>query len=109
MHEPLLQTFRLVDGYFKHAAAPSPHPACTHASHPSCRNLKAYDRKIRKAKAKLNLELATRLKNVKPGYKVDHLVKERCGQRGRCRGDRLQGYRAANGEARPQNKCRAAP
>ncbi len=36
-----------------------------------------YDRKIRKAKAKHNDELAMRLQKVKPGYKVDHLVKER--------------------------------
>jgi hypothetical protein len=41
------------------------------------RNLKAYDRKIKKAKAKHNEELAVRLRSLKPGYKVDHLVKER--------------------------------
>lgn len=41
------------------------------------RNIKAHDRKIRKAKAKLNTELAKRLVALKPGYKVDHLVKER--------------------------------
>ncbi|GAX74298.1 hypothetical protein CEUSTIGMA_g1747.t1 [Chlamydomonas eustigma] len=50
LHEPLLQTFR---------------------------NLKVYDRKIKKAKAKHNEELAERLRSLKPGYKVDHLVKER--------------------------------
>ncbi|KAG1679475.1 hypothetical protein FOA52_011074 [Chlamydomonas sp. UWO 241] len=49
-HEPLLVTFR---------------------------DLKTYDKKIKKATAKQNLELAQRLKNLKPGYKVDHLVKER--------------------------------
>ena len=41
------------------------------------RNLKVYDRKIRKAKAKHNEDLAHRLRSLKPGYKVDHLVKER--------------------------------
>lgn len=50
LHEPLLQTFR---------------------------NLKSYDRKIKKAQAKKNDDLAERLRMRKPGYKIDHLVKER--------------------------------
>ena len=47
-------------------------PSC-----PACSNIKVHDRKIRKAKAKMNSALAERLKTMKPGYKVDHLVKER--------------------------------
>lgn len=43
----------------------------------ACSNIKVHDRKIRKAKAKMNMALAERLKTLKPGYKVDHLVKER--------------------------------
>ncbi|MEW5320307.1 MAG: hypothetical protein WDW38_011389 [Sanguina aurantia] len=50
MHEPLLNTFR---------------------------NLKAYDRKVRKAKAKSNFSLAQRLQTLKPTYRLDHLIKER--------------------------------
>jgi pescadillo protein len=36
-----------------------------------------HDRRIRKARAKQNLALAKRLLAAKPGYKLDHLVKER--------------------------------
>lgn len=50
LHEPLLKTFR---------------------------NLKAYDKKIKKARAKQNLYLAQRLLGNKPTYRLDHLVKER--------------------------------
>ncbi|KXZ46900.1 hypothetical protein GPECTOR_39g394 [Gonium pectorale] len=49
-HEPLLNTFR---------------------------NIKAHDRKIRKARAKQNADLAKRLSQLKPTYRLDHLVKER--------------------------------
>ena len=40
-------------------------------------SLKVHDRRIRKARAKQNLALAKRLLAAKPGYKLDHLVKER--------------------------------
>jgi hypothetical protein len=36
-----------------------------------------HDRRIRKAAAKQQLALARRLMSRKPGYKLDHLVKER--------------------------------
>ncbi|GFR53151.1 hypothetical protein Agub_g15871, partial [Astrephomene gubernaculifera] len=49
-HEPLLNTFR---------------------------NLKTYDKKVRKARAKQNADLAKRLMQLKPTYRLDHLVKER--------------------------------
>ncbi|GLC41828.1 hypothetical protein PLESTM_001249900 [Pleodorina starrii] len=49
-HEPLLNTFR---------------------------NIKAHDRKVRKARAKQNADLAKRLMHLKPTYRLDHLVKER--------------------------------
>ncbi|KAG6556455.1 hypothetical protein Mapa_002398 [Marchantia paleacea] len=41
------------------------------------RELKAYDRKIKKAKAKKNRELAQRFDRLRPAYSLDHLVKER--------------------------------
>jgi pescadillo protein len=44
---------------------------------PCCRSLKVHDRRIRKAAAKQQLSLARRLMSNKPGYKLDHLVKER--------------------------------
>eukprot|EP00877_Chromochloris_zofingiensis_P002990 jgi/Chrzof1/12692/Cz07g04070.t1 len=50
LHEPLINTFR---------------------------NIKVHERKVRKARAKQNLHLARRLLANKPGYKLDHLVKER--------------------------------
>ncbi|GLI67532.1 hypothetical protein VaNZ11_011746, partial [Volvox africanus] len=49
-HEPLLNTFR---------------------------NIKAHEKKVRRARAKQNAELAKRLKQLKPTYRLDHLVKER--------------------------------
>lgn len=42
-----------------------------------CRSLKVHDRRIRKAAAKQQLSLARRLMANKPGYKLDHLVKDR--------------------------------
>ncbi len=42
-----------------------------------CRNIKAHDRKVRKARAKQNKELAKRLAALTPTYRLDHLVKER--------------------------------
>lgn len=41
------------------------------------RELAAYDKKIRKATAKKNKELAIRLASRRPGYRLDHLVRER--------------------------------
>lgn len=41
------------------------------------RELAAYDKKIRKANAKKNRELAKRLASLRPGYRLDHLVRER--------------------------------
>nr|A8JBB2.1 RecName: Full=Pescadillo homolog [Chlamydomonas reinhardtii] len=49
-HEPLLNTFR---------------------------SIKAHDKKVRKARAKQNKELAKRLAALTPTYRLDHLVKER--------------------------------
>ncbi|KAG2488833.1 hypothetical protein HYH03_012632 [Edaphochlamys debaryana] len=41
------------------------------------RNIKAHDRKVRKARAKHNADLAKRLAALTPTYRLDHLVKER--------------------------------
>lgn len=41
------------------------------------RDLKVYDRKVRKARAKANEALARRLLASKPGVRLDHLVRER--------------------------------
>ncbi|KAG7670176.1 hypothetical protein Ndes2526A_g06507 [Nannochloris sp. 'desiccata'] len=41
------------------------------------RELAAYDKKIRKATAKKNKDLAIRLASRRPGYRLDHLVRER--------------------------------
>lgn len=42
-----------------------------------CREAAVYERKIRKARAKRNEDLARRLIARRPTYKLDHLVKER--------------------------------
>uniref|UniRef100_A0A383W116 Pescadillo homolog n=2 Tax=Tetradesmus obliquus TaxID=3088 RepID=A0A383W116_TETOB len=49
-HEPLIQNFRAV---------------------------KVHERRVSKARAKANFSLARRLMRAKPGYKLDHLVRER--------------------------------
>jgi hypothetical protein len=49
--------------------APHAHPA---------RSLKVHERRVRKAAAKQQEGLARRLLASRPGYKLDHLVKERC-------------------------------
>jgi hypothetical protein len=36
-----------------------------------------HERRVSKARAKSNFKLARRLMQAKPGYKLDHLVKER--------------------------------
>jgi len=41
------------------------------------RDVKAHGKKVRKARAKKNEALAKRLMRLKPGYRLDHLVKER--------------------------------
>lgn len=41
------------------------------------RSIKAHDKKVRKARAKQNKELAKRLAALTPTYRLDHLVKER--------------------------------
>ena len=41
------------------------------------RELAAYDKKIRRATAKKNKDLASRLASRRPGYRLDHLVRER--------------------------------
>lgn len=41
------------------------------------RELAAYDKKIRRATAKKNKDLAVRLESRRPGYRLDHLVRER--------------------------------
>ena len=43
------------------------------------REIAIHERKIRKARAKRNEDLARRLRARKPTYKLDHLVKERYG------------------------------
>ncbi len=45
------------------------------------RNLKAYDKKLVKARAKKEAALLRRLLENKPTYRLDHLVRERCGAR----------------------------
>ena len=42
------------------------------------RELSAYDRKVKRAYAKQNEALAKRLLALKPQYRIDHLVRERC-------------------------------
>jgi pescadillo protein len=39
--------------------------------------VKVHERRVSKARAKSNFKLARRLLAAKPGYKLDHLVKER--------------------------------
>ena len=41
------------------------------------RELKVYERKVKKAKGRLDEALADRLKQQRPSYTLDHLVKER--------------------------------
>ena len=41
------------------------------------RELKVYERKVKKAKGRLDEALADRLKHQRPSYTLDHLVKER--------------------------------
>lgn len=52
---------------------------CAPPSSPSTlrSNIKVHDRKVQKARAKQNAELAKRLLELKPSYRLDHLVKER--------------------------------
>ena len=42
------------------------------------RDIKAYDRKIKKAVAKKNKDRAIRLKSQRPSYQLDPLIKQRC-------------------------------
>ena len=44
------------------------------------RELYAYEKKVKRARAKKNADLAARLLARKPTYCLDHLVKERCGE-----------------------------
>ena len=44
-----------------------------------CRDAHAFERKIKRARAKKNKDLAERLQAMRPSYRLDHLVKERCG------------------------------
>ena len=37
-----------------------------------------HERKIRKARAKKNKDLAERLQSARPSFRLDHIVKERC-------------------------------
>lgn len=43
----------------------------------ACRELYAYEKKVRRAKAKKNRDLAARLVELRPTYRLDHLVRER--------------------------------
>jgi pescadillo protein len=45
--------------------------------HGCCREIKAHEKKVKKARAKLDEALAERLKSNAPKYTLDHLVKER--------------------------------
>lgn len=49
----------------------------THLPGPGCRQQHAYEKKIRKAKAKRNADLAQQLAKRRPTYTLDRLVKER--------------------------------
>lgn len=55
-------------------ATTSPPPR--HAPRPRS-DIKAHDRKVRKARAKANEKLARRLLRAQPGVRLDHLVRER--------------------------------
>ena len=46
--------------------------------HICCRDAHAFERKIKRANAKKNRDLAERLQAMRPTYRLDHLVKERC-------------------------------
>ena len=46
--------------------------------HMCCRDAHAFERKIKRANAKKNRDLAERLQAMRPTYRLDHLVKERC-------------------------------
>ncbi len=50
----------------------------------NCRDAHAVERKIKKAHAKKNKDLAERLQAMRPAYRLDHLVKERYGVRLSC-------------------------
>ena len=58
------------------------HSACTAEAgthqHICCRDAHAFERKIKRANAKKNRDLAERLQAMRPTYRLDHLVKERC-------------------------------
>ncbi len=43
-----------------------------------CRDARTYERKIKKAHAKKNRDLAQRLAALRPTHRLDHLVKDRC-------------------------------
>lgn len=42
------------------------------------RDAAMHERKIRKARAKKNKDLAERLAGLRPSFRLDHIVKERC-------------------------------
>ena len=48
------------------------------------RELHAHERKVKRARAKKNRDLAARLAARKPSYRLDHLVRERCAPCPRC-------------------------
>lgn len=50
----------------------------------NCRDAHAFERKIKKAHAKKNKDLAERLQAMRPAYRLDHLVKERYGTTPLC-------------------------
>lgn len=59
-----------------HTHRPSPHTPFPRPSH-ACRAIAAHERKIRKARARRNRDLAKALATRAPTYKLDHLVRER--------------------------------
>lgn len=94
-HEPLVAKLRCLampvrigaDAYWndclglssESSARPHIHPApeAQAACFMSCREQHAYEKKVRKAKAKRNAELAAALATRRPTYTLDRLVKER--------------------------------
>lgn len=94
LHEPLLKTFRYIHwmiyaGCFHWErkttssvqclilANSNPVKLLTPASFLTYRQITVHNRKVKRARAKLNRDLARRLVSRKPEYRLDHLVKER--------------------------------
>ena len=81
LHEPLLEKLRCPPPHVTPPPDPSSFRSRARAElsvHvPARREQQAYEKKIRKAKAKSNADLAQRLATRRPTYTLDRLVKER--------------------------------